>query len=490
MPKRKTQEEFIAEAKVIHGDKYDYSKVEYKNRDIPIEIICSIHGKFIQRPHNHVNQQQGCPKCGIISRGNKRSYTTEEFIEKAKLIHGCQYNYNKVNYINSRKKVCIICSKHGEFSQSPSSHLMGQGCFLCGRDKTTKFQILQINQAKNEFIQKSNLIHGEFYDYSKVKYTGSKNTVIIICPKHGEFLQIPNVHLGGHGCLECGYENNANAKRKELDAFVQESRLIHGDKYDYSKVDYTSNKDKIKIICTKHGEFKISPYNFLKSTYGCQKCGFSARGESKRLTNKEFVNRSKEMHGDKYSYRKTKYIKSDEFVIISCLKHGDFKQKAINHLIGNGCPICQESKGEKQIRLYLEEHKIIFQPQYQFKTSEIAKSRFDFGTRKGLIEYHGKQHYIPCSFGSKKKHSDIRCLIDTMNRDLKKEYWCKKHKIPLLVIPYWDFDRISEILDDFLSKKESVLSEPPELVVKYKPMRKKILEWLKSQQNLNMTAKI
>lgn len=107
-------EEFIESAKNIHGNKYDYSKVEYKRNDKKVCIICSKHGEFWQTPKSHL-RGAGCPKCYEERRGENRQYSLEDFIAKAKSVHGDKYDYLKVDYIDSKTKVCIICKEHGEF---------------------------------------------------------------------------------------------------------------------------------------------------------------------------------------------------------------------------------------------------------------------------------------------------------------------------------------------------------------------------------------
>ena len=120
MSKKLTKEEFIEKAKKLHGDKYDYSKVEYIDYLTKVCIICPKHGEFWQTPSNHLNKtkSKGCLKCGIENTNYKNTYTKEEFIEKAKTIHGNKYDYSKVEYLKSNKKICIICPKHGEFWQT------------------------------------------------------------------------------------------------------------------------------------------------------------------------------------------------------------------------------------------------------------------------------------------------------------------------------------------------------------------------------------
>ena len=190
-------ETFIKKAKDVHGDKFDYSKVEYVNSREKVCIICPKHGEFWQTPHSHLIY--GCAKCSTEEVHNKQRFTTESFIEKAREIHGDKYDYSKVNYINGKNKVIIICPEHGEFEQNAHSHLSGYGCKKCSYEKLKHYQ----QSTTEEFIEKSKKIHGDKYDYSKSKYIGNKKHLCIICPKHGEFWQIPNTHLSGHGCPKC-----------------------------------------------------------------------------------------------------------------------------------------------------------------------------------------------------------------------------------------------------------------------------------------------
>ena len=101
---------FIEKSKLIHGDKYDYSKVDYKNANTKIIIICKIHGEFYKTPSKHTNSKQGCAKCS-----GYYIPTTDEFIENAKLIHGDRYDYSKVDYKYSNENVIITCKVHGDF---------------------------------------------------------------------------------------------------------------------------------------------------------------------------------------------------------------------------------------------------------------------------------------------------------------------------------------------------------------------------------------
>ena len=271
MGRRLTTNDFTKRAKQIHGDKYDYSKVNYVNNKTKVKIICPKHGEFWQHPYNHF-AGNGCPKCKAETLGDLRRSNKDEFIEKAKKVHGDAYNYDKVNYIKSSEKVCIICPEHGEFWQRPGDHLSGKGCPKCiGRNKTTE-----------EFIEQAKKVHGGRYSYNKVEYNGACVKVCIICPEHGEFWQTPDSHLRGSGCPKCADEHRNDNKKLNTGDFVKRAKEIHGNKYDYSKVNYDGADTKVCIICPEHGEFWQTPYKHVNIKQGCPKCAVYKRFEGRR----------------------------------------------------------------------------------------------------------------------------------------------------------------------------------------------------------------
>ena len=313
----KTTEDFIAEAQKIHGDKYDYSKVEYVNSGTKVCIVCPEHGEFWQTPSNHLSGK-GCLSCS-----GRKKMNLEEFIAEAQKVHGDKYNYSKVVYINSGTKVCIVCPEHGDFWQTPSEHKSGKGCPKCiGRNKTTE-----------DFIAKAKEVHGNKYDYSKTKYVDTKTKVCIICPQHGEFWQIASSHIRGNGCPKC------IGRHRTTEEYITEAKKVHGDKYDYSKVEYRGNKEKVCIICPKHGEFWQLPNNHLKN-HGCPECARMQSGKSQKLSLYDFISQSREVHGNKYDYSKVEYTNANTKVCIICPEHGEFWQSPFEHKSGNGCPRC------------------------------------------------------------------------------------------------------------------------------------------------------
>lgn len=257
--------DFIKKAKEVHGNKYDYSKVEYVNNATKVCIICPEHGEFWQKPQRHLSGQR-CRKCSCEAIRISHSNTTDDFIKKAKKIHGDKYDYSKVEYVNTNTKVCIICPEHGEFWQTPHNHLAGHLCQKCGN----KVEVLN----QDDFIKKAKEIHNEKYDYSKVKYIKSIEKVCIICPEHGEFWQTPHMHLKGAGCPKCGRKRTVASRKLSNDIFIERARKIHGYKYDYSKVECNGGHNKVCIICPEHGEFWQTPSKHLFGR-GCPVCSES-----------------------------------------------------------------------------------------------------------------------------------------------------------------------------------------------------------------------
>ena len=425
--------EFINKAREVHGKKYDYSKVKYVNSQTKVRIICPKHGEFLQTPNMHL-MGIGCPKCAGSAKLN-----TNEFIKKAREIHGNKYNYSKVNYVNSYTKVCIICPEHGEFWQVPNSHLKGIGCPNCGIESRKETN----SSTTEEFIKKARKIHGDKYDYSKVEYLNSQTKVRIICPEHGEFLQTPANHLSGKGCPKCGGKIKFNTNE-----FINKAREVHGNKYDYSKVKYVDNKTKVRIICPEHGEFWQTPASHL-SGEGCPNCSGNAK-----LNTIEFIEKAREIHGDKYDYSKVEYLNSQTKVRIICPKHGEFLQTPNVHLNGVGCPKCNSSKLELEIRLMLDEQGI----KYNYRERKIPWLKgleldFYISDKNIAIECQGMQHFKPIEyFGGEETYKY------TIENDSKKRKLCEENGLKLLYYsnlgieyPYKVFENKEELLKEILN---------------------------------------
>lgn len=210
--KKITNETFIEKANKKHNHQYDYSKINYVNPQTKIIISCKIHKEFEQMPYSHLNGS-GCPICGLKKVWNYTRISKDKFVEQAKIVHANTYDYSKVDYINSKTNIDILCNIHGIFSQSPTSHLQGRGCLKCGIEKLTG----NVDNFKTKAIKK----HGNKYDYSKTVYIHSKKHILIICPIHGSFFQQPSSHLRGYGCKNC----HESIGEKAIRLFLEENKI-------------------------------------------------------------------------------------------------------------------------------------------------------------------------------------------------------------------------------------------------------------------------
>lgn len=290
----------------------------------------------------------------------------------------------------------------------------------------------------DEFVKKAKSARGDLYDYSKVKYINNHTKISIICKIHGEFLQQPNNHLYGNNCPLCARCVVNNSNRKSLEVFLEESKSIHNNKYDYSKVNYKSTYKKVIIICKVHGQFLQSPHDHL-SGRGCLTCGTILRAVKRTKTTDTFIASAQKVHSILYDYSKVNYTGNKKKVVIVCKIHKEFLQTPSNHLKGQGCPICKNSKGEKQIAQLLDSLNIEYQRELSFHDllGKTMPLRFDFAITKNknlvcLIEYDGTQHFMyKKGFHASKEEFKLQKKYDK----LKDEY-CKKNNIKLIRISY------------------------------------------------------
>lgn len=284
-----TTEEFITKAKAVHGDRYDYSKVKYINNQTKVCIICPIHGDFIQRPLDHI-KGSGCPECGKVKNVESRRKTTDHFIDEARKVHGDKYDYSNVNYESMSKKVCIICKEHGEFWQTPYTHLNGHGCSKCAYKGNRQRHYY----SQDEIIVKIKSLFGERYSFEKVVYKAMKVPIILVCHEkdehgieHGEFSMRPdNIFSGKQGCPKCYDNRRSRLQRKTLEVFVEEAKKVHGELYEYHKVEYVNTNSKVCIVCKIHGDFWQTPTNHLKGK-GCPYCSGNAKKWNKETCEQE-----------------------------------------------------------------------------------------------------------------------------------------------------------------------------------------------------------
>ena len=314
------------------------------------------------------------------------------FIARAKIVHSDKYNYDKAIYINSKTSVKIICPVHGKFSQAPSNHLQGKGCLKCANSAQSN----RTRKSTVEFIAEANNVHGYIYDYSKVEYKRGKDKVEIICPEHGIFLQQASNHLSGNGCPDCGFKISAAGEKWTLNKFTSEAIKVHGDKFDYSSVDYKSALQKVIITCPVHGKFEQTPSTHLRAVYGCPKCSNSSVNNDRKITTAQFTSRAIGIHGNKYDYSKVNVIDGKLPVIINCPIHGEFSQGVQEHLSGKGCRQCGFESTSKKLVKSLEKFVLEARLQHgdKFDYSQVDyKSSFE--PVKIVCPTHGLFEQLP-----------------------------------------------------------------------------------------------
>jgi hypothetical protein len=332
----------------------------------------------------------------------------DKFKNKANLIHNNKYDYSLVDYINNKTKVKIICPEHGIFEQTPDKHInRKQGCSKCSK----RFKL-----TVEDFINDSNKIHNNKYDYSLIEFNDLKDDLTIICPIHGNFIQKASNHKYGSGCPKCV------GKNKELDDIINELNEIHDNKYDYSLVKYINSKIKLQIICSEHGVFEQT-LNTHKNGHGCPKCVGRDKSES------DLIIEFNEIHDNKYKYNFINGTKSNEKVEITCPHHGIFNQLINLHIKGSGCSICKgisiSEKNTKTIEDFINEANIVHNYKYDYSLSNYVKAKEYI---KIICTEHGEFEQTPdshlqgsgcpkCALKYDKSENEIKNFINSIGLD-------------------------------------------------------------------------
>lgn len=212
------------------------------------------------------------------SKVSGKKVSLAKTLDRFKEVHGNKYDYSLITeetYKNATTKVKIICPVHGVFEQRPYAHYNGQECKECSLETVKR----KLSLTYEEFLERSQSIHEGFYDYSLIDKDNFLliKSVNIICPVHGVFEQNKNSHILGKGCRRCGYlKTNPSSTTEE---FIKKAAERHNNRYDYSLVEYTTNKSRVKIICKDHGVFEQRPDNHLMGQ-NCPVCGSISRATS------------------------------------------------------------------------------------------------------------------------------------------------------------------------------------------------------------------
>lgn len=587
----KTKDEFISEAEFVHGKKYDYNLVDYHGNKVKIKIICSEHYIFEQTPKSHLSGS-GCPKC---SRLNRSKYSKDQVIEEFVRKHGDKYDYSKFEYKNMDTKSIISCPKHGEINISPKVHKK-HGCKKCYYEVIGKGH----RTTEESFLMKVKDKHGDRYNYSKMNFIDMENKIEIICSNHGSFWQKPKNHIfSGNGCPKCNsskgellienflilnninyqkqfifndcrlvnplpfdfyltdyniciefdgiqhsskdksqsfYHDDSIKKRDEIknlycknnnidlyrisyskikniekhlnlflnrkkilsstekrENFIKKSIEIWGYKYDYSEVKYIDYRTPVKIGYKglwykqtpqkhlqgrkiEHQESRMSNENFIslsRKIWGdrfdysnCEYLGTNIKVrlfdkinkkwieqtakshlkgfEVVKLSKEEFLDSCQLVHDFKYKYDLDGYKNLSSRIKIDCPIHGEFELKAASHIYGSGCSKCVDRLFNRDVKKFLDESRISFFFQHKFEDCKnIYKLPFDFyiPSMRTCIEFDGIQHFQPVGyFGGPESFKRLK-----INDKIKEDY-CEENFINLIRIRWDQIDKIDEIL--------------------------------------------
>jgi very-short-patch-repair endonuclease len=236
-----------------HGERYDYSETGYVNSGVKVKIRCREHGVFEQIAGAHA-RGRGCREC--LKAGYLKS-----FFQRCHETHGDRYDYSHAIFNTVNHKIQIVCREHGIFTQMASAHIKGAGCLSCAR----------ILKTTEQFIEEANIFHSNKYDYSQTVYVACDIKCKIICPDHGLFEQSPDLHLRSYGCQRCGMDKRAKSSTNNTEYFIKKATAIHGDRYDYSKSNYITNRNLITIGCKIHVFFQQKSEKHMAGQ-GCSKC--------------------------------------------------------------------------------------------------------------------------------------------------------------------------------------------------------------------------
>lgn len=309
--------------------------------------------------------------------------------------------------------------------------------------------------TREEFVKSVVAVHGDDIDLSSAVYINDASKVLCKCNKCGHtWMASPNNLKHGKGCPEC----NHRSRKYTLDEWFEMAKNVHKGKYDLSLVnDYLSRTQKMKIICherddngNEHGVFEIASNSFLNGR-GCPKCALGKIIEKQVKPFNQMVQDAKGVHGDKYEYDKSTYKNVRTKMRIICPIHGEFWQTPHAHINKRcGCPSCNESKLETEMKTLLEREKINFKEKADNKIFPwIGLQHLDFylPEKKLAIECQGKQHYVPIDrFGGDYEFEKIK------KRDVRKKKLCEENGITLIY--YTKYNGIKEDASTFKTTKK------------------------------------
>lgn len=356
-----------------------------------------------------------------------KAYTTEEWVKMAKEKRP-EFLYDNTIYENKNTDVVVTCKKHGDFKINPKYFLYNNGwCPECYREYQKENGYKKIRPILEDAYKELNYVF--LWDTFKNAYS----EMDVICPTHGLFHpNLRNMKFLHTICPDCAASLNGKNKRLSQDVFLERVEKIFANKnYDFSNAVYDGNDKEVEVVCPIHGVFKKTPHDLFNGS-GCQKCAAKERGLKIRLSEEEYVERCKNVHiGKDYDYSECHYQTTNDDVVVICHKkdkygneHGPFTQSALMHMQGQGCPKCQSSHLEQEIRSFCILNNFVYEEQKKFPWLGRQSLDFYLPDFNIAIECQGKQHFI-----NERRYKNLDKIRE---RDIRKRKLCKENNVILL----------------------------------------------------------
>lgn len=295
-----------------------------------------------------------------------KKLSPSEFLERAQAAAKRPVDLSKFNYTKSNEKSVAVCPTHREFLISANALMQGKGCHKCAVSERSKKQTL----GTGGFIERAEKTHGKKYDYSKVVYTHNRNHVTITCRDHGDFTQNPSSHISGRGCPECakisvGLSSTLDFGNFREKLFAKHPHLtpIEGS--------YKNASSPVSVVCPEHGQFEALAGNLIYNGSGCPKCSRKRVGAKLSQSLEDYVEKANLVHNGKYTYTGIMRRPDGTWLKIVCPEHGEFEQRAQDHLKGRGCNRCHKKMFDTQS--FIKEASLIHRDKYDYsKASYVA----------------------------------------------------------------------------------------------------------------------
>lgn len=431
---------------------------EYVNVHNLLDYVCSCGNKSKISFHNYKHGTKSESKCEKCKKSKKLLF---EDVKQYFKDQRCELL--STEYTNNSTLMDYVCNCGNKSKISLNNFKSGYRCSKCGGSERLKY-----DYVKQYFKDQG-------CELLSTEYTNNSTLLNYICNCGNKSKINFHNYKNGNRCKQCG---NKKAQDSQKTSFEDVKQYFEDQGCELLSTEYTNAHNLLDYICSC-GNKSIINFNSFKNGRRCKQCGIK---KIKTVLKTPFEEVKQYFKDQRCELLSTEYINNHTSIsyICSCGNKSetnfcDFKQ-------GRRCDKCKpRSKGEVKIYKLFDLKEITYNMEVVIK--EIGNKRYDFQVNNSFIEYHGRQHYCPYSFGSKEKHADSKNLLKCIERDQIKIDYCKNNQISLLIIPFWEFSRIESIIEKFLNGEKIEIYDPPKIVLKYDKLRQRMRDHLKIESN-------